>query len=54
MRTHGLKKTYTSTHTLTFRTSNLKFFTAQDLENTVGAWDLYGQEDTKRYPDHAE
>lgn len=23
----------------------------QDLENTVGAWDMYGQEDTKRYPD---
>jgi photosystem I subunit VI len=23
----------------------------QDLENTVGSWDMYGQEDTKRYPD---
>lgn len=23
----------------------------QDLDNTVGAWDMYGQEDTKRYPD---
>lgn len=23
----------------------------QDLENTVGAWDMYGQEDQKRYPD---
>jgi hypothetical protein len=23
----------------------------QDLENTVGAWDMYGQEDKKRYPD---
>jgi len=23
---------------------------AQDLENTVGAWDMYGQEDSKRYP----
>jgi hypothetical protein len=23
----------------------------QDLDNTVGAWDMYGQEDQKRYPD---
>ena len=23
----------------------------QDLENTAGSWDLYGQEDRKRYPD---
>jgi hypothetical protein len=23
----------------------------QDLDNTVGAWDMYGQEDSKRYPD---
>ena len=23
----------------------------QDLENTVGAWDLYGVDDAKRYPD---
>ena len=22
----------------------------QDLEDTAGSWDLYGQEDTKRYP----
>ena len=51
MRTHRLKKTYSSTQTLSFCTSNLKFVTVQDLENTVGAWDLYGQEDTKRYPD---
>ena len=21
----------------------------QDLENTVGSWDMYGQEDEKRY-----
>ena len=23
---------------------------SQDLENTVGSWDLYGVEDSKRYP----
>lgn len=22
----------------------------QDLENTTGAWDMYGQDDSKRYP----
>lgn len=22
----------------------------QDLENTTGAWDMYGQDDAKRYP----
>lgn len=24
---------------------------SQDLENTTGSWDMYGQEDKKRYPD---
>eukprot|EP00892_Ulva_mutabilis_P012256 jgi/Ulvmu1/9402/UM051_0030.1 len=28
-----------------------KYFDLNDLDNTVGAWDMYGQEDTKRYPD---
>lgn len=23
---------------------------SQDLENTTGSWDLYGQDDAKRYP----
>jgi hypothetical protein len=23
---------------------------AQDLENTTGSWDMYGQDDPKRYP----
>lgn len=23
----------------------------QDLENTLGSWDMYGQEEKKRYPD---
>lgn len=23
----------------------------QDLENTVGSWEMYGVEDSKRYPD---
>ena len=23
---------------------------AQDLENTVGSWDMYGVEESKRYP----
>lgn len=27
-----------------------QFFDLDDLENTVGSWDLYGQEDEKRYP----
>lgn len=31
--------------------SNWTSHCAQDLENTVGAWDMYGQEDSKRYPD---
>ncbi len=22
----------------------------QDLENTTGSWDMYGQDDAKRYP----
>lgn len=22
----------------------------QDLENTTGSWDMYGQDDNKRYP----
>eukprot|EP00891_Asterochloris_glomerata_P009701 jgi/Astpho2/9701/Aster-03692 len=28
-----------------------QFFDLDDLENTAGSWDLYGQEDRKRYPD---
>eukprot|EP00884_Botryococcus_braunii_P001667 jgi/Botrbrau1/11500/Bobra.0360s0020.1 len=27
-----------------------QFFDLEDLENSVGSWDLYGQEDDKRYP----
>uniref|UniRef100_A0A061SLB4 Photosystem I subunit VI n=1 Tax=Tetraselmis sp. GSL018 TaxID=582737 RepID=A0A061SLB4_9CHLO len=27
-----------------------KYFDLNDLENTLGAWDMYGQEDEKRYP----
>ncbi|KAK9834092.1 hypothetical protein WJX74_003767 [Apatococcus lobatus] len=27
-----------------------QFFDLDDLEDTAGSWDLYGQEDTKRYP----
>lgn len=23
---------------------------SQDLENTVGSWDMYGEQDSKRYP----
>ncbi|MEW5301583.1 MAG: hypothetical protein WDW36_004434 [Sanguina aurantia] len=28
-----------------------KYFDLKDLENTTGSWELYGQEDKKRYPD---
>eukprot|EP01023_Acetabularia_acetabulum_P045229 TRINITY_DN4579_c0_g1_i4.p4 TRINITY_DN4579_c0_g1~~TRINITY_DN4579_c0_g1_i4.p4 ORF type:complete len:139 (+),score=34.52 TRINITY_DN4579_c0_g1_i4:179-595(+) len=27
-----------------------KYFDLNDLENTTGSWDMYGQEDDKRYP----
>uniref|UniRef100_A0AC62AEK1 Psah1 n=2 Tax=Dunaliella salina TaxID=3046 RepID=A0AC62AEK1_DUNSA len=27
-----------------------KYFDLQDLENTTGAWDLYGVDEKKRYP----
>nr|6SL5_H Chain H, PsaH [Dunaliella salina] len=27
-----------------------KYFDVQDLENTTGAWDLYGVDEMKRYP----
>eukprot|EP01024_Parvocaulis_polyphysoides_P051218 TRINITY_DN5032_c1_g1_i7.p2 TRINITY_DN5032_c1_g1~~TRINITY_DN5032_c1_g1_i7.p2 ORF type:complete len:130 (+),score=23.65 TRINITY_DN5032_c1_g1_i7:253-642(+) len=27
-----------------------KYFDLKDMENTVGSWDMYGQEDPKRYP----
>eukprot|EP01023_Acetabularia_acetabulum_P021728 TRINITY_DN2146_c0_g1_i1.p4 TRINITY_DN2146_c0_g1~~TRINITY_DN2146_c0_g1_i1.p4 ORF type:complete len:138 (-),score=40.82 TRINITY_DN2146_c0_g1_i1:139-552(-) len=27
-----------------------KYFDLSDLENTTGSWDMYGQEDEKRYP----
>ncbi|KAK9832672.1 hypothetical protein WJX84_011179 [Apatococcus fuscideae] len=27
-----------------------QFFDLDDLEDTAGSWDLYGQQDTKRYP----
>eukprot|EP01024_Parvocaulis_polyphysoides_P053820 TRINITY_DN5389_c0_g2_i1.p1 TRINITY_DN5389_c0_g2~~TRINITY_DN5389_c0_g2_i1.p1 ORF type:complete len:139 (+),score=31.66 TRINITY_DN5389_c0_g2_i1:87-503(+) len=27
-----------------------KYFDLNDLENTTGSWDMYGQEDEKRYP----
>lgn len=27
-----------------------KFFDLQDMENTAGSWDMYGVDDTKRYP----
>eukprot|EP01025_Chloroclados_australasicus_P015902 TRINITY_DN1773_c0_g1_i2.p3 TRINITY_DN1773_c0_g1~~TRINITY_DN1773_c0_g1_i2.p3 ORF type:complete len:139 (-),score=21.20 TRINITY_DN1773_c0_g1_i2:146-562(-) len=27
-----------------------KYFDLSDLENTTGSWDMYGQEDAKRYP----
>jgi hypothetical protein len=26
-----------------------KLFDLSDLENTVGSWDMYGQDDQKRY-----
>lgn len=28
-----------------------KFFDLKDPENTTGAWDMYGSDDKKRYPD---
>lgn len=28
-----------------------KYFDLQDLENTTGAWDMYGVDEKKRYPD---
>lgn len=28
-----------------------QYFDLNDLENTLGSWDMYGQEDEKRYPD---
>jgi len=27
-----------------------KYFDLNDLENTLGSWDMYGQDDEKRYP----
>lgn len=27
-----------------------QYFDLDDLENTLGSWDMYGQEDEKRYP----
>eukprot|EP01025_Chloroclados_australasicus_P059780 TRINITY_DN757_c1_g1_i1.p3 TRINITY_DN757_c1_g1~~TRINITY_DN757_c1_g1_i1.p3 ORF type:complete len:138 (+),score=19.50 TRINITY_DN757_c1_g1_i1:636-1049(+) len=27
-----------------------KYFDLSDLENTTGSWDMYGQQDEKRYP----
>ncbi|KAI3436498.1 hypothetical protein D9Q98_005915 [Chlorella vulgaris] len=27
-----------------------RFFDLQDLENTIGSWDMYGKEDKDRYP----
>lgn len=27
-----------------------RYFDLDDLENTLGSWDMYGQEDQKRYP----
>jgi len=27
-----------------------QYFDLDDIENTAGSWDLYGQEDDKRYP----
>ncbi|PNH01167.1 Photosystem I reaction center subunit VI, chloroplastic [Tetrabaena socialis] len=29
-----------------------RYFDLQDLENTTGAWDMYGVDDKKRYPDN--
>mmetsp|Transcript_14496 Transcript_14496/g.31511 ORF Transcript_14496/g.31511 Transcript_14496/m.31511 type:complete len:134 (+) Transcript_14496:70-471(+) len=33
---------------------NSKYFDLQDLENTTGSWDMYGQDDKKRYPQMQE
>ena len=30
---------------------NNQYFDLDDLENTTGAWDRYGNDDPKRYPD---
>ncbi|CAG9465221.1 unnamed protein product [Pedinophyceae sp. YPF-701] len=30
---------------------NGKYFDSNDIENTVGAWDMYGKEDSQRYND---
>ncbi|KAG1679523.1 hypothetical protein FOA52_011124 [Chlamydomonas sp. UWO 241] len=27
-----------------------KYFDLKDMENTTGSWDIYGQDDKKRYP----
>lgn len=40
------KKTVRSTRVMA---SERRLFDLSDLENTVGSWDMYGQEDQKRY-----